>query len=146
MITAYDVCRQVGLEPDEYDDDAEVKSQVDRILGVVCFTLRGAIGGTPEQGEKGEEGYVEGDGLEDDPRAEQLMLQMACDAWEGRGTTVERTTQKVWASLSRFSSDLMTQLRCDYGYGSGPVPYRPPIVPVPDSDSDSDSDGSGNAG
>lgn len=119
MITAEDICRQVGLEPDEYDEDDEIKAQVDRILLVVASTLRGAVGGTPQSGTKGEEGYVEGDGLEDDPRAEQLMLQMATDAWEQRTTTVERTTQKVWASLSRFSADLMTQLRCDYGYRSG---------------------------
>ena len=105
MITAQDVCRQVGLEPDEYDEDDEIQAQVDRILLVVVATLRGAVGGGDD------------DGLLDDPRAEQLMLQMATDAWEQRTTTVERTTQKVWASLSRFSADLMTQLRCDYGYG-----------------------------
>lgn len=143
MITAYEVCRQVGLEPEEYDDDAEIKSQIDRIIGVAAMTLRGAVGGTPESGVKGEEGYVEGDGLEDDWRAEQLMLQMATDAWEQRTTTVERTTQKVWASLSRFSADLMTQLRCDYGYGNGNVTYKVPYIPVkPSDDSDSDSDSS----
>ena len=146
MITAYEVCRQVGLEPEEYDEDADVKAQIDRIIGVAAWTLRGAIGGTPESGTEGEEGYVEGDGLEDDPRAEQLMLQMACDAWESRGTTVERTTQKVWASLSRFSADLMTQLRCDYGYGDGNVPYVPPVPPSDPDDSDSESCGDGNAG
>lgn len=104
MITEYDICLQVGLEREEYDEDDEVRSQVDRILGVCESTLRGAVGGS------------EADGLLDDPRAEQLMLQMAGDAWEQRKTTVERVTQKVWASLSRFSSDLMTQLRCEYGY------------------------------
>lgn len=117
MITAYDVCRHIGLETDEYDADEVVKAQVDDIIEAAHATLRGAIGGTPAQGEAGKEGYEPGDGLEDDPRAERLMLQMACDAWEQRGTTVERTTQKVWASLSRFSADLMTQLRCEYGYG-----------------------------
>lgn len=119
MVTAHDICVHVGLEPEEYDGDETVKAQVDQVLAVAAATLRGAIGGTPQVGEEGEEGYVEGDGLEDDPRAERLMLQMACDAWEGRQTTVERTTQKVWASLSRFSADLMTQLRCEYGYGGG---------------------------
>jgi len=117
MITAQDVCRHVGLETDDYDNDADIKAQVDLILGVVQLTLRGAVGGTPESGTEGQEGYEPGDGLEDDPRAMQLMLQMACDAWEGRQTTVERTTQKVWSSMSRFSSDLITQLRCEYGYG-----------------------------
>lgn len=119
MITAHDVCRHVGLEPEEYDTDLVIKAQVDGILETAHAALRGAIGGTPAEGVEGEEGYDPGDGLENDPRAERLMLQMACDAWEQRGTTVERTTQKVWASLSRFSADLMTQLRCEYGYGGG---------------------------
>lgn len=140
MITAYDVCRQVGLEPEEYDGDAEIRSQIDRIINVAAMTLRGAIGGTQGHGSEGDDDYVAGDGLEDDPRAEQLMLQMACDAWESRGTTVERTTQKVWASLSRFSADLMTQLRCDYGYGDGNVQYVSPYVPAQPDDSDTDTD------
>ncbi|MBQ3339502.1 MAG: hypothetical protein IJG82_07955 [Atopobiaceae bacterium] len=102
MVTPSDLCYHLGLEPEWYDEDPSVKSVIDRVLKSAVFQLVGEVGYHPD--------------LLDDPRAEQLVLSMACDAYEKRDDTEERTTRKSYSSHRLMNIDIRQQLRCEYDY------------------------------
>ena len=102
MVTPTEVCYHLGLEPEWYTSDASVKSVIDRSLKSAVFQLVGEVGYHPD--------------LLDDPRAEQLVLSMACDAYEKRDDTEERTTRKSYSSHRLMNMDIRMQLRCEFGY------------------------------
>lgn len=102
MVTPSDLCYHLGLEPEWYDEDPSVKSVIDRVLKSAVFQLVGEVGYHPD--------------LLDDPRAEQLVLSMACDAYEKRDDTEERTTRKSYSSHRLMNVDIRQQLRCEYDY------------------------------
>ncbi len=102
MVTPSELCYHLGLEPEWYEEDASVKSVIDRLLKSAVFQLVGEVGYHPD--------------LMDDPRAEQLVLSMACDAYEKRDDTEERTTRKSYSSHRLMNVDIRQQLRCEYDY------------------------------
>ena len=102
MVTPSDLCYHLGLEPEWYDEDPSVKSVIDRVLKSAVFQLVGEVGYHPD--------------LLDDPRADQLVLSMACDAYEKRDDTEERTTRKSYSSHRLMNIDIRQQLRCEYDY------------------------------
>lgn len=103
MITAEDLCYHLGVEPEWYQEDRSVQTEVDRALKVGIAGLLGEVGYHP--------------GLLDDPRAESLVLAKATDAYEQRQETDTRTTaKKLYTQMARIDQDLLTQCRCEYYY------------------------------
>ena len=103
MLNAYDLCDHLGVERDEYDEDASVRSSVDRALAAGTLGLLGEVGAHPM--------------LLDDPRAHMLILNKATDAYEQRQETDTRTTaKKLYTQMARIDQDLLMQCRCEYYY------------------------------
>ena len=103
MVTAEELCYHLGVEPEWYEMDRSVQSEVDRALKVGIAGLLGEVGYHP--------------GLLDDPRAESLVLAKATDAYEQRQETDTRTTaKKLYTQMARIDQDLLMQMRCEYYY------------------------------